>query len=853
MRRRSLSVLLALVAPLARPEEASGALTRPPAVVEPAEPEYPREAREAGLAGAVVLELEVSETGEVANATVTGPAGHGFDEAALAAARKLRFSPAEIDGKPARVRIEYRFTFALAPVPAPEAPPPVNLRGVVLERGTRLPVVAASVEAGGRTARTGRDGRFELAGVPEGRVRVTVVDGSHARYEADETIEAGKLTEVKYWVKRNQADAYEAVIVGARDEREVAHVAISSGEIQRVPGVSGDTVKVIQNLPGVARASTGEGHLVVRGSNERDTKVYVDGREVPFVFHFGGLTSIYSADLVKEVEFEAGSFGVRFGRAIGGRVNLVTRDPGERTHAVADANLYHAMTLVEGRPREDVGVAFAARRSYVDAVINAAADRMTDGPGFSIAPRYYDFQGKVAWRVSDSDVLRLDLLGSDDRMVLTGVETTGLQDFDVDYGLGFVQTGLRWEHRVSEATRLDLSAGVSRNEIQMKFSDDFDEKELEWIASFRGELRHGFGERLRVTAGFDGVWFPQAKVDVLAPAFTPPGQVPSPLQETTSYHQTVSGFEGGAFVEATWQPLPKLYLVPGVRADVHRSPYTSLSWVDPRLAARFEPRSGTALKGALGLYHQAPPIVYLTEEWGNPDLREESAWQYSVGAEHRIVKHLFADLQLYYKRLFHLAEPSDRMILRDGQLVPEHFSSDSGGEAYGAELLLRWDPDGRFFGWIAYSLSRTKRDRPNSGARLEEEADQYDQPHNVVALGTVELPEIWEGLSAGFRVRYTTGNAHAPVRGAAYDADGDVYQPITTGAATDREPSFFQLDVRVDKKWTHRTWTFAAYLDLQNVTSRENPEGAAYNYDYSRSGWATGLPLFPSFGVRAEY
>ena len=95
--------------------------------------------------------------------------------------------------------------------------------------------------------------------------------------------------------------------------------------------------------------------MIVRGGNARDTRVYVDGEEVPAVFHFGGLTSIYSSELLKDVEFEAGNFGVRSGRAIGGRVNLVTRDPGERTHALADANLYHATALYEGRPSEDRG------------------------------------------------------------------------------------------------------------------------------------------------------------------------------------------------------------------------------------------------------------------------------------------------------------------------------------------------------------------------------------------------------------------------------------------------------------------------------------------------------------------
>jgi TonB family protein len=854
MRRILSTVLLLAAAPLARAEEATGVLTKAPAVVAPAEPEYPQEAREAGLGAEVTLEIEISETGDVEDAVVTAPAGHGFDEAAVAAARKLRFSPAEIDGKPARVRIEYRFTFALAPPPAPAPPPPVNLRGVVLERGTRLPIVAALVEAGGRSTYTDRNGRFELAGVPEGNVKVTVSDAAHARYEADEVIFPGKATEVKYWLRRTRLGEYEAVIVGTREEREVAHVAISSGEIRRVPGVSGDTVKVIQNLPGVARAPGDMGQLIVRGGNARDTRVYVDGREVPLVFHFGGLTSVYSSDLVKDVEFEAGNFGVRYGRAIGGRVNLVTRDPGERTHALVDANLYHATALVESQPREDLGVAFAARRSYADAVVTAAVDQMEDGPTFVVAPRYYDFQAKIAWKASPDDTLRLDVLGSDDRMLMTGIPSDGLVDMDrFEFSTGFNQAALRWERRLSDDARLHVSLAGGTIDTKLQFSDLFTDHERGWNTTLRAELHRSFGERLRIVTGADGSWYPQTRVDVLAPSLPLPGQVPSPFPEPQRYHETVNGAEAGAFVEATVQPIPKLYVVPGVRGDLHRSDLASLSWVDPRLAMRWEMRQGTALKGAVGLYHQAPPLPYLTEEWGNPDMIEEGAWQYSVGAEHRILPRLSADVQLYYKRLFQLAQPSDRIVERDGSLVPERFASDGGGKAYGAEVLVRWDPGGRFFGWLAYSLSRAKRDKQDSGMQMEEEADAYDQPHNVVAVGTWELPEVWNGLSAGFRARYTTGNPYEPIRGAVYDADADAYQPLTTGRTDDRMPDFFQLDVRVDKKWTQRAWTFAAYLELQNATNRGNPEGPAYNYDYTNSGWVTGLPIFPAFGLRAEY
>ena len=83
----------------------------------------------------------------------------------------------------------------------------------------------------------------------------------------------------------------------ARPAKRVASsVSVTSGEVGRIAGVSGDTVKVVQNLPGVARAPGGFGMLVVRGGDPADTRVYVDGMEVPLVFHFGGITSVIWAN-----------------------------------------------------------------------------------------------------------------------------------------------------------------------------------------------------------------------------------------------------------------------------------------------------------------------------------------------------------------------------------------------------------------------------------------------------------------------------------------------------------------------------------------------------------------------------
>jgi TonB family protein len=852
--RNTLLLLVLLAASsAARAEDAApGALTRAPAVIEPATPEYPEAAKARGLSGEVVLELDISAEGQVLDARVVKPGGDGFDEASLAAGRKLRFSPAEIDGKPAAVTIEYRFRFDAPPAPPPPAAV-ATLRGVVVERGTREPLAGVAVNVGDASAHTDREGRFELSGLPPGPATVVAYDPGHHRFETEETLEAGKALEVRYYLRRAAQDPYETVVVGQREKKDVTSVTLTSGEVTRVAGVSGDTVKVVQNLPGVARAPGGFGLLVVRGGNPTDTRVYVDGVEVPLVFHFGGLTSIVPSELVEAVDFEAGNFGVRYGRATGGRIDLRTRDPGtKRLHLVADGNLYHAMAMAEGPVREDVSIAIAARRSYADALISAAA-RSSDAFSVSVAPRYYDLQAKLAWRATPDDTVRLSFFGSDDRMELTGVETGGLEDLDrLRLGTAFAQATATWDHRFSEAARARVALAHGVIDVSNRFGDLGRERDRFQITTVRAEASRDLGERLTLAAGADTRFLPTSSLELEFPEIPPPNELPSPDARKIRTRLELQGLEAGLWTEATWKPVRGLVIVPGLRAE-REVLINGMTWLDPRLMARYTVREGTTLKGAAGLYHQPPVPVYLTKEWGNPELREEGAWHYMAGVEQRIAGPLSLDLQLYYKALFDLALPTDAVVVRDGQLVAERYTNGGTGKAYGAELLLRWNPGGRFFGWLAYSLSRSIRDQKVVGGTIMPSGDEFDQPHNLVAVGTLDLPELWEGFSAGFRLRYTTGNPYRRTVGAIYDADADRYREVVEASAGARVPDFFQLDLRADKRWIHRTWMLAVYLEVQNVSNRKNPEDVTYNYDYSQRGWVTGLPLFPSFGIRAEY
>jgi TonB family protein len=83
----------------------------PPLRVSGAVPGYPETARERGLEGTPIVELWVSETGDVINAAVVESAGPLLDNALLAAVQRWRFKPATLRGAPVTVRVTVQHHF----------------------------------------------------------------------------------------------------------------------------------------------------------------------------------------------------------------------------------------------------------------------------------------------------------------------------------------------------------------------------------------------------------------------------------------------------------------------------------------------------------------------------------------------------------------------------------------------------------------------------------------------------------------------------------------------------------------------------------------------------------------------
>jgi len=76
----------------------------------------------------------------VGEVTVTESAGPLFDAAATQAASAFEFTPAEVDGKPASIRIVYRYVFTLREEKV--VPTTGVLAGTVLDTETKAPAQA---------------------------------------------------------------------------------------------------------------------------------------------------------------------------------------------------------------------------------------------------------------------------------------------------------------------------------------------------------------------------------------------------------------------------------------------------------------------------------------------------------------------------------------------------------------------------------------------------------------------------------------------------------------------------------------------------------------------------------------
>lgn len=842
--------------PADKKEEEPQALT-PPELEKFVDADYPPEAQKAGLEGSVTLALEIDATGKVTNVTVTESGGNGFDEAAIEAAKQFLFKPATRAGKPIAAKILYKYAFTLKAPPAPPpqeevAPATGELHGTV-RIGAEGVVDGASVlitDANGRTiaTKTAPDGSWSASGLLPGKYKITVAADGFETFKADEDVLANQSTDVVYRIKPKSDGTAEVVVRGEPPPREVTRRELSRRELSRIPGTNGDALRAIQSLPGVARPPGLSGQLIVRGTAPQDTQIFVDGTPVPIVYHFGAFSSVVPTESIEKINFYPGNFGAQYGRAMGGIVDVRLREQetDKKLHGMAQVDLIDARVMARGPIAKGWTFFVAGRRSHIDAWIGPLLES-GGGTSVSSAPVYYDYQAFLENKLAARSRLRIGYFGSDDRLkIFLKGPIEGEPAIAGNLGLhtGFGRVQALYENEVTDNLKVRANAAYGYDATNLNagvLKLNIDTNPL----SSRAEVSWKTTKWLTVNVGEDFLWT-RSRLDIRAPVPPRPGEAdPGPIQSQRmlSRQATRDVLRPAMYSELELTPTERLRLVGGGRLD-----YTSdtKKW-DPsiRTSARYAivnefPK--TVAKAGWGTFSQAPSPQETDAVFGSRGLRSNRSIHYSVGAEQEITRNIDLGVEGYYKDLTSLVS---RVPTENGA----QYQNTGSGYIAGMELLLRYKADDKFFGWIAYTLSRSMRRGVNNEDLTQ---FQYDQPHILTALGSYKLGRGWE---VGARFRFVSGSLYTPCTGIGgfYDSAAGAYECITGAAFSKRLPAFHQLDVRVDKKWQFKAWALSAYLDLYNVYMHQSPEDLSHNFNYSRSTYQKGLPLIPSLGLRGEF
>jgi TonB dependent receptor/TonB-dependent Receptor Plug Domain len=641
-----------------------------------------------------------------------------------------------------------------------------------------------------------------------------------------------------------QEPTFEGVAEVEVPPREATRRTLEQEQLTTIAGTRGDAFRAVEVMPGVGRTQfgTNPGPPLLRGSPSSESTVFVDGGQLPLLYHFGGLTSFFNSHLLESVTLYPGNYSARYGRAAGGTIEAKVRDPkSDAPRLMLELSAIDSFVLAEGPLGERTSIAVAGRRSNVDLFIDALIS--DDSTAVVAAPVYWDYQAILAHRINDAHQLRVVLYGGGDALELHFGEAVAEDPaLAGEFGSSISAHRAQFElqSHLSEVVEQQLMVSAGRapgtgqlGEVRYDYAS--------WEANARAEWSFLLAPWLRLDTGLD--------VQALAVEFLYEGPTPAPDEGVPAQgtlasdsgilvDSKINALRPAVYLEASLRPTADLLLVPGVRVD-HSSDAGGATTVDPRLTSRLSAGASTTFKAGAGYYSQPPQYWEVFPGFGNPKAKPFRTLQTSAGVEQALGERVRIDVDGFYKHW------QDRIIGTEGGAPPGYVNGGT-GDAYGLELLLDVSATDECQAYLAYTLSRSTR---KDGTGAERRLFDDDQTHNLSLLLSRDLGRGWR---AGARFRYVTGNPYSEVRGAAYDASTDTYRPLYSGVNDARNPAFHQLDVRVDKLWELGPIDLTAYLEVMNIYNRQNQEGRRYSFDYQQSSSVIGMPLFPNVGLRGE-
>jgi hypothetical protein len=684
-------------------------------------------------------------------------------------------------------------------------------------------------------------------------------------------------------LKEKSTSLNEVVVSSTRNDQKIISTdmsveKMSAKEIKQIPMVLGeaDVIKSIQLLPGVSAPNEGSGGFNVRGGSADQNLILLDEAIVYNPSHLFGFFSVFNADALKDATIYKGGIPSKYGGRLSSVLDIRMREGNNKKfNATGGIGLLSSRLTLEapiGKVYEEGAKGsflISARRSYADVFLPLSSDTNINRNKLY----FYDLNLRSNYRLS-----------SRDRIFLSGY--FGRDKINVPKGFGNtwgnITSTLRWNHLFSPKLFMNVSGIYSKYDYEITF---YPGNSFQWNSSLsnvniKADFDYYAGEKHKIKFGIGSIFY----------QFNPGNIKPFGTNSTinpTNYKEK-RALENYAYLQDDYRITNRLTIMYGLRIsqfaqlandsipiyengkpivynpvinnyekgtissyknDKKNELLNNSFGFEPRLSLNYQVNELSSIKLGYNRMYQyihllstatspTPLDIYTpTSSIIKPQVADQIATGYFQNLNDNTIEF---SVEAYYKWMqnqFDFIDGASPLLNNS----PETIILNGDARAYGLELMMK-KSEGRFTGWISYTISKAERRTPgvdggrgiNNGAYY---STNYDKPHNIAITGNYQISEKWS-IAANFIYQSGRPITYPELK---YSFNG-ISVPEYSERNAHRMPDYHRLDVaatlkgKQTKRWKGQ-WVFGIY----NVYNRQNAANITFKETLTNNNSETGL------------
>ncbi len=613
-----------------------------------------------------------------------------------------------------------------------------------------------------------------------------------------------------------------------------------------------------------------------------------------------------NTDFIERIDFFAGSFPARYGDKLSSVMDVTVREGSrESRETKVSFDMAGFGASFEGPINQNSSYLFAIKRSFLDFIIQQS--------GLMAIPKYWTFQGKIAYDLSPKEKLYLNYLGGIDAIDIVGEDSPQNRNAEnVGYRSQQHTLGLTYKNLFSKQGY--IIASLAQNFVEMdidayRVSDDNDhdsfyrgvsiEKEL----IFKSDLVYKFNPKLEFSAGLKVIQAPNSwdyswhndEINLygyshdttLTPALPisiaqfeaeflgDTNAVVVPLQvleHVDSADSTINHTfrSGGIHAQLRFNPTQLTEVTLGTRGEYNA--YLDAANFSPRINLSQQLLHNMKVNLAVGRYFQAPFYALLMQEgdWGRK-LDFYYADQVALGFEFLPREDVRITLEIYNKEFNDMPRQE---VYPDtaGRDSTSHFANFGAGRSRGFEIFLQKKFSNNWYGSFSYAHSISEGVDPRQSETVYYPWD-YDYRDVVSLVGGYKIRYMdydwynqykettfaawtsWLPLApadefeVSMRFRYSGGKPYTPKL---YDHNTRRWHVDSQAYNTARHDEYIRFDIMILQRFYFEKMNLVTFWDIMNVFNRDNPWDYVYNEDGTRD-IALQFKTFPIGGITLEF